>query len=107
MERLERGLEQERRLTAQLETLMGLTLLPQGEIDESTLALFLLERVVGALGADGGLAVRASDDGFRVVASPRVPPGMSQALETRPASSFHFWQRLTEPARTPGRSTSS
>ena len=95
MERLERGLEQERRLTAQLETLMGLTLLPQGEIDESTLALFLLERVVGALGADGGLAVRTSDDGFRVVASLRVRPSMVQAISTLPASSFDFWQRLT------------
>src|SRR5450759_1320496 len=44
MERLEHGLDQERRLTAQLETLMGLTLLPQGELDESTMAWFLLER---------------------------------------------------------------
>ena len=95
MERLERGLEQERRLTVRLEALMGLTLLPQGDIDESTLALFLLERVVGALGADGGLAVRASDDGFRVIASHRVPTGLAHALETRPASEFHFWHRLT------------
>ncbi len=95
MERLERGLEQERRLTAQLETLMGLTLLPQGEIDENTLASFLLERVVGALGADSGLAVRTSDDRFRVVASLRVRPSMVQAISTLPASSFDFWQRLT------------
>jgi PAS domain S-box-containing protein len=96
MERLEQGLEQERRLTAQIETLMGLTLLPQGEIDEDTLALFLLERVVGALGADGGFAVRAAgEDRFRVVASLRVKPQMMQAVSTRPASSFDFWRRLT------------
>jgi hypothetical protein len=95
MERLERGLGQERRLTAQLETLMGLTLLPQGETDENSLALFLLERVGGALGAEGGLAVRTNGDGLRVVASHRLPPGIATALETRPANSFHFWRRLT------------
>ena len=95
MERLEGGLEQERRLTAQLETLLGLTLLPQGEIDENTLASFLLERIVGALGADSGLAVRTSDDRFRVVASLRAQPSMVQAISTLPASSYDFWQRLT------------
>ncbi len=98
MERLEQGLEQERRLTAQLETLMGLTLLPQGDIDENTLALFLLERVVGALGANGGLAVRTNDGGFQVIASNRIPIGMARALESRPASDFHFWRRLTTQA---------
>jgi PAS domain S-box-containing protein len=95
MERLEQGLKQERRLTAQLETLIGLTLLPPGEIDENTLALFLLERVVGALGADGGVAVRTSDDGLRVVASHRIPPGMAAVLQARPADEFHFWRRLS------------
>ena len=94
MERLEEGLDQERRLTAQLETLMGLTLLPQGEIDENTLALFLLERVVGALGADGGVAVRTSGEGFRVVASHKISPAIAADLEARPADQFHFWRRL-------------
>jgi PAS domain S-box-containing protein len=95
MERLEQGLGQERRLTAQLETLMGLTLLPQGEIDENTLAQFLLERVVGALGADGGLAIRSSGENFRVVASHKLPAKMAAELEARPRTSFHFWNRLT------------
>ena len=96
MERLGHGLEQERRLTAQLETLMGLTLLPQGETDENTLALFLLERVVGALGAEGGLAIRvAGPDRLRVVASLRVKSPMTHAIATRPAGSFDFWRRLT------------
>jgi PAS domain S-box-containing protein len=100
MERLEQGLEQERRLTAQLETLMGLTLLPQGEIDESTMAWFLLERVVDALGADGGLVVRASADRLRVVASHRIPANMIEAMATRPFGEFNFWRRLTEPEGT-------
>jgi len=95
MERLEQGLKQERRLTTQLETLMGLTLLPQGEIDEATLALFLLERVVGALGAEGGLAIRVSDGRIRVVASHRTQTSMAAALEARPADEFRFWRRLT------------
>jgi PAS domain S-box-containing protein len=95
MERLEQGLKQERRLTTQLETLMGLTLLPQGEIDEGTLALFLLERVVGALGAEGGIALTVSDGRIRVVASHRSPSSMAAALEARPADEFHFWRRLT------------
>ena len=95
MERLASGLEQERRLTAKLETLMGLTLLPQGESDESTLALFLLERIVSALGAVGGFAVRAADeDRLRVIASLLVKPLMIKTISTRPASSFDFWERL-------------
>ena len=95
MERLEKGLDQERRLTAQLETLMGLTLLPQGDIDENTLASFLLERVVGALGADFGVAVRTSGPGFRIIASHNAPPDVAKGLRSQPAADFHFWQRLT------------
>jgi PAS domain S-box-containing protein len=96
LERLEEGLVQERKLTAQLETLMGLTLLPQGEMSESTLALFLLERIVGALGADGGFAVRRTDaDSLRVVASLRVRTSMTAIVASRPADDFDFWRRLT------------
>src|ERR1035437_7292267 len=49
MERLEIGLGQERHLTAQLETLMGLTLLPQGDVSEAAVAQLLLERIISAL----------------------------------------------------------
>ena len=94
LERLEHGLEQEQRLTAQLESLMGLTQLPQGEITEAALARFLLERVIAALGAQGGFAVRVDGERLDVVASFGVSPRMIQLARTMPASSFFFWQRL-------------
>jgi PAS domain S-box-containing protein len=98
MERLERGLEQERRLTAQLEKLMSLTLLPRGDISEEAMAQLLLERIVSALGADGGFAVLENADRFKVVASFHTPADMAAVAESRPASSFSFWQRLlTDP----------
>ena len=73
MSRLEQGLDQERRLTAQLETLMGLTLLPQGEISEEAVAELLLDRIVAALGADSGVVVGAVDGCLRVVARRNMP----------------------------------
>ncbi len=94
MERLELGLTQERRLTAQLETLMGLTLLPQGDISEEAIARLLLERIVVAIGADSGLVVRESANHFRIVVSRNVPEPMGRLIESRPADSFHFWRRL-------------
>jgi PAS domain S-box-containing protein len=94
MERLEQGLDQERRLTAQLETLMGLTLLPQGDISEETIAQVLLERIVTALGADGGFVVRKDGDHFNVVASRQIPEEMRDAVETLPVDTFQFWRRL-------------
>ena len=94
MERLERGLEQERRLTAQLEALMSLTLLPQGDTSEEAIAGVLLERIVGALEADVGLVVRESGGLFRVVASHNLPEQMAAVLESRPPDSFYFWRRL-------------
>jgi PAS domain S-box-containing protein len=98
MERLESGLEQEQRLTAQLERLMSLTLLPHGDISEEAVAQLLLERIVSALGADGGFAVHEKADRFKVVASFHTPAGMVAVAESRPASSFSFWQRLlTDP----------
>jgi PAS domain S-box-containing protein len=94
LERFEHGLQQEQRLTAQLESLMGLTQLPQGEITEAALARFLLERVIAALGAQGGFAVRVEDERLEVVASFGVSPKMIRQIRSRPANSFYFWQRL-------------
>lgn len=94
MERLEQGLDQERRLTAQLETLMSLTLLPQGNVSEEAISKILLERIAGALEADIGFVVRVADDRFRVVASRNLPEQMRNMAESRPPDSFHFWRRL-------------
>jgi len=96
MERLRRGLEEERRLTGQLEALMGLTLLPQGEADERAGAQFLLDRVVAALGADGGFAVRLVDADLDVVAAQGAAIRMARAVAARPAESFAFWKRLLD-----------
>ncbi|MGA3057500.1 MAG: PAS domain S-box protein, partial [Candidatus Limnocylindrales bacterium] len=93
-ERLEHGLAQERRLTTQLETLMGLTLLPPDEISEEAIAELLLERVVAALGADGGFVARETAGRLNVVASFHMPADIEAVAESRPASSFHFWRRL-------------
>jgi PAS domain S-box-containing protein len=94
MERLEQGLAQERRLTTQLETLMGLTLLPQGDLSEETIAQVLLERIVTSLGADGGFVVREADGHFNPVASRQIPEEMLDAIETLPVDTFQFWRRL-------------
>ena len=99
MERLEHGLDQERRLTVQLETLMGLTLLPAGDMSESRIAKILLDRIVSALEADAGLVVSESDDHFNVVAAGRLPEPMRQMIESRQAGSFHFWRRLQAPGQ--------
>ncbi len=94
LERLEDGLQQEKRLTAQIESLMGLTQLPQGEITETALTRFLLERVIAALGARGGFAVRVDGERMEVVASFGVGSRMTALARTMPASSFYFWRRL-------------
>jgi PAS domain S-box-containing protein len=94
MVRLEMGLEQERHLTAQLETLMGLTLLPQGNVSEDAVANLLLERIISALGADSGCVLRANGNRFRVVAQHQAPPGVAGAFEAHPADQFHFWRTL-------------
>ena len=94
LERFERGLAQEQRLTAQLESLMGLTQLPQGEITEAALARFLLERVIAALGAQGGFAVRVDGEQLQVLASFGIAARMIRLTRSQPASSFYFWQRL-------------
>jgi PAS domain S-box-containing protein len=94
MERLERGLDQERRLTAQLGTLMGLTLLPQGDTSEGAIAHVLLDRIVGAMEADGGFMVRATGNRFNVVASRNLPPAMRDVFESRTPDSFAFWGKL-------------
>jgi PAS domain S-box-containing protein len=94
MERLEYGLSQERRLTAQLETLMGLTLLPHGDISEETIAQVLLDRIVVALGADGGFVVRESGGRFKVVASRNLAAQMREMAELLAPDAFQFWRRL-------------
>jgi len=94
LERFEHGLQQEQRLTAQLESLMGLTQLPQGEITEAALARFLLERVIAALGAQGGFAVRVEGNQLDVLASFGTPSKMIRLARSQPADSFYFWQRL-------------
>jgi PAS domain S-box-containing protein len=96
MERLEIGLEQERRLTVQLETLMGLTLLPQGDVSEEAVAQLLLERIVGALGADSGCVLRESGGLFRVVAQNKTPESVAKAFEAHPAGEFDFWRGLQD-----------
>jgi PAS domain S-box-containing protein len=94
MERLEHGLDQERRLTAQLGTLMGLTLLPQGDPSEEAIAHVLLDRIVGAMEADGGLMVRQSDSRFNVVADHNLPHAMRDIFESLSPASFAFWRKL-------------
>ena len=94
MERLESGLQQEKRLTSQLETLMGLTLLPRGETSEEAMAQILLERVVSALAADGGIVVREHDGRLEVVTSLRPEEVAESAAESEPADRFDFWRRL-------------
>ncbi len=97
VERLEHGLEQERRLTAQLEGLVGVTRLPSGETDEGTVARFLLDRIISTLGAFSGFLVRLDGpDRFRVVAAHRVDHDMLKLLAQMPAGKFEFWARLTE-----------
>ena len=96
MERLEEGLAQERRLTTQLETLMSLTLLPQGNVSEAVIAGALLERIMGALEANIGFVVHETDDRFQVIAGRRLPDAMKEMVETRPADSFDFWRRLSK-----------
>ena len=93
MERLAKGLEQERLLTAQLETLMGLTRLPEGDITGAAVVQILLERVVAALDADGGVVATGHDGQFRVVAELNrlLPTGAPGEL---PATSYGSWNRL-------------
>ncbi len=94
MERLQSGLEQERNLTDQLETLMGLTLLPQSGVSEEAVAQLLLERIVSAIGADSGCVVRERSNVLRVVAQHQMPPIVNSALEAHPADEYELWRRL-------------
>ena len=98
-ERLELGLDQERRLTAQFEALISMTLLPQGEISEEGIAGVLLERVIGALEADIGLVVRQANGRFHVVASHNLSEPMRITVESRSPDSFRFWRRLMSTAQ--------
>ena len=94
MERLEIGLEQERNLTSQLETLTGLTLLPRVFSSEEAVAQVLLERIVSALGADGGCVIREQGNRFRVVAHSKTPPSFVAAFEAHAADEYGFWRTI-------------
>ncbi len=92
-------MEQERRLTDQLEGLISLTLLPQDELPEEAIAHLLLERIVAALGADGGFVAREAGDRLKVLAAVGTPAEVPAIAETEPANSFRFWGRLLEDPR--------
>jgi two-component system, NtrC family, sensor kinase len=93
-DRLERGLMEERRLVGQLERLVGLTLLPTGEVDEATTAGLLLDRVVAALGADGGLVVREAGEHLQVLADVGLDAGMRRAIESIPPEILPMWSQF-------------
>jgi PAS domain S-box-containing protein len=95
MERLDHGLTEEKRLTTQLEAMMGLTQLPTGKADEQDVAQALLDKAMAALGADGGTVVRLREGRLQVIARHNVPDHMIRILEARPASSLNFWLTLT------------
>jgi PAS domain S-box-containing protein len=94
-----RYLDEERRLTAQLEAMMGLMLLPEGHISESAVAEVLLVRIVEALGADGGVVLRDNAGRVHVVASQNFPDSMRAIVEGAPCDSLSFWPRLRQPGR--------
>ena len=81
MERLEDGLEQERLVTGQLETLIGLTLIPT-DSSEQAMAQLLLERVVSALAADAGLVATERSGHLEVVASLNMAERQDDTAET-------------------------
>jgi two-component system NtrC family sensor kinase len=98
MERLEDGLEQERLLTGQLETLIGLTLIPT-DTSEEAMAQILLERVVSALAADAGLVATERGGHLEVVASLNMADREDDTAEKRRAADYQFWQRLLDNPR--------
>jgi PAS domain S-box-containing protein len=93
-DRLERGLAEERRLVGQLETLVGLTLLPAGDVDETTTAGILLDRVVAALGADGGVVVREAGGRLQVLADAGMHAGARRAIESFPPEILPMWAQF-------------
>jgi PAS domain S-box-containing protein len=92
--RLPTGPTAEQRLLGQLDTLMGLTLLPQGHVSEEMMSCVLLERVVSALGADSGLAVRESAGRLKVIAAQPMASPMVELVETTPALDIPVWAQL-------------
>ncbi len=94
LERVERGYGQERVLTARLETLVGLTLLPDVAGDERTLSEELLTRISAALGAGGGIVVRVVDDRLERLAGPRPSPAYEALRTVRAADDWEFVRRL-------------
>ena len=99
-ERLEIGRAEERRLIGQLETLVGLTLLPGDTVDEKTIAGLLLERVIAALGADGGLTIRGAGERLQVFAAQNLDERLLTVLETIPAESMPIWSNFLRDDKT-------
>jgi PAS domain S-box-containing protein len=95
-----RYLDEERRLTSQLEAMMSLMLLPEGQISETVVAQLLLNRIIEALGADGGVVVRNESGLIGVVASHNFPNPMRLLIDGVPCDSLYFWRRLREPGTT-------
>ena len=91
-----RYLEEERRVTAQLEAMMNLMRLPEGRVDEATIAQVLLGRIVGALGADSGIVIRNDNGRIRVLAMERQSDMMGSRLDGRPIEDVYSWRGLVE-----------
>jgi PAS domain S-box-containing protein len=96
-----RYLEEERRLTAKLEAMLNLMELPEGQISEEGVAYVLLSRIGEALGADGGVVVRADHGRMRVVATDKFPENMRKLLDGAACESLYFWRRLLARGGTP------
>jgi PAS domain S-box-containing protein len=96
-----RYLEEERRLTAKLEAMLNLMELPEGQISEEGVAHVLLSRISEALGAGGGVVVRADRGRMRVVATDNFPEHMRKLLDGAACESLYFWRRLLARGGTP------
>ncbi len=94
--RVEHGLEQERHLTARLQSLVELMRLPDEATDEFAIAQYLLERIVSVLGAAAGSVARVEDGRLRPLASHGMPPALRELQETRPASDWGFHRRFSQ-----------
>jgi PAS domain S-box-containing protein len=92
-ERLATSLDQERRLTAQLETMVGLTQLPE-EPSVEALSRFVLERLIGALGSVGGFVCVPANDRLRVVAEAGESTAFTAVLQDLARDDVVVWQAL-------------
>jgi PAS domain S-box-containing protein len=93
------GLELERSLTARLQTLVELTRLPDHAADQSTIAQYLLERIVSVLGAVAGSVVQVEGQALRTLASHEMPPALERLQATRPPAEWGFHRRFASGSR--------